>query len=62
MATLTIPTTVDHTSKLPKWRMYTIHFSIKSAGTLSMVSPKRSLICVVKMVTAIPLVKPTTMG
>ena len=35
---------------------------MKSVGTTSMVSPSRSLICVVKMVTAMPLVKPTTMG
>ena len=35
---------------------------MKSLGTLSMLSPKRSFICVVKIVTAIPLVNPTTMG
>ena len=35
---------------------------IKSLGTDFIVSPSKSLICVVKMVTAIPLVKPTTMG
>lgn len=28
----------------------------------AMVKPNKSLICVVNMVTAIPLVKPTTMG
>ena len=41
-----------------------IHFPTKSPGTFSPpnVSPKMSAICVVKMVTAIPLVKPTMMG
>ena len=35
---------------------------MKSDGISPMLSPNRSLICVVKMVTAIPLVNPTTIG
>ena len=35
---------------------------MKSAGTLSIDNPSRSFICVAKMVSAIPLVNPTTMG
>ena len=46
----------------PKLAKYTAHFEMKSPGTLSTWSPKRSTICVEKMVSAIPLVKPTTMG
>ena len=33
-----------------------------SPGTLSMCSPKKSLICVLAMITAMPLVNPTTTG
>ena len=46
-------------SNAPK---YAIHLEMKSAGTLSIVNPNKSFICVVKIVIAIPLVKPTTIG
>ncbi len=60
--TLTMPMRAHHGSIVPKHWKYTPHFSRKSDGLEVNVSPKRSFICVVKMVTAIPLVKPTTMG
>ena len=60
--TLATPTMALHRSMVERCCAYTTHFSMKSEGTWAMLSPKRSLICVVKMVTAIPLVKPTTMG
>ncbi len=59
---LPMPTARASQLTVPKLWKYAAHFDRKSAGTLSMVSPKRSLIWVVKMVRAIPLVKPTTMG
>ena len=61
-ATLAIPTSADQRSMLPILLMYAIHFSTKSLGTCCMVSPSRSFTWVVKMVTAIPEVQPTTMG
>ena len=61
-ATEPIPTPALHRSMVPNEPIYATHFSIKSLGTVSIVSPNRSLICVVKMVSAIPLVNPTTMG
>ena len=41
---------------------YTPHFDTKSLGTSVNPSPKKSLICVEKIVSAIPAVKPTTTG
>ena len=61
-ATLTIPTAALHGSMLPMLYMYAPHFSMKSAGTLSKCIPRRSFTCVVKIVMAIPLVNPTTIG
>jgi pantothenate kinase type III len=37
-------------------------FSIKSVGTVSMESPRKSFTCDEKMITAIPLVNPTISG
>ena len=63
ITTESTPTMVVARSMEEKFSMYTPHLEMKSAGTPpSMVSPKMSFICVVKMVSAIPLVKPTTMG
>ena len=43
------------------WKLlkYAIHLSTKSAGTFAIWSPKKSLICEEKIMSAIPLVKPT---
>ena len=47
----------------PKWLMYTPHLPMKSPGIFSvMVRPKKSGICVEKIVRAMPAVKPTTIG
>ena len=42
--------------------MSTLIFSMNSEGTLSTCSPKKSLICVLKISTAMPLVKPIVTG
>ena len=47
---------------VPKLWKYTVHLSIKAAGTSAISRPSASLIWVEKMVNAIPLVKPTTRG
>ena len=60
--TLTTPMRAHQGSMVSKHWKYTPHFSMKSEGLLASVKPKRSLIWVVKMVTAIPLVNPTTIG
>ncbi len=62
MAMLATPVSAHQMSVVLKFCRYTPHFSMKSEGFDGRVRPKRSFICVVKMVTAIPLVKPTTMG
>ena len=62
ITTLSIPTVAAHQFMVSKWRIYTPHLAKKSDGTLSIVNPKRSFICVEKMVRAIPAVNPTTMG
>ena len=59
---LTIPTIKDDQLTVLKDRKYAIHFEMKSAGTSAIVNPNKSLICVVNIVSAIPLVKPMTMG
>ena len=59
---LNTPTSVDHQSMVWKLAIYTPHLDMKSPGTLSIVSPNRSFICVVKIVSAIPLVNPTMIG
>ena len=43
-------------------RQNSLHFWRNSGGTLSISSPKKSLICVIKMTTAIPVVKPVVTG
>ena len=48
------PASID--PRLPK---YAVHFPIKSGGTCWIPNPKRSLICAEKMITAMPVVKPT---
>ena len=60
--TLATPIMVHQMSMVLKFCRYTPHFSMKSDGLEGSVSPNKSFICVVKMVTAIPLVNPTTMG
>ena len=63
MMMLSSPTAAVVQSMVCRFCRYTAHLLRKSPGSLpSMLSPSRSFICVVKMVTAIPLVKPTTMG
>ena len=49
-------------SKDEACRPYAAHFSTKSAGTLSMLKPKKSLICEEKMISAIPEVNPVVTG
>ena len=63
MASDTRPTTAVAGSMLPKFLIYTPHLPRKSPGTASsMRRPKKSGIWVENIVTAIPAVKPTTMG
>ena len=45
-----------------KFRRYTPHLPVKSPGRFFRPRPKKSLICVDRMVRAIPAVKPTTIG
>ncbi len=45
-----------------RWLRYTPHLGRNSLGTSLSPSPRKSLICVEKMVSAMPAVKPTTMG
>ena len=60
--TLAIPIMAVHRSVVFMFCIYTIHFSTKSDGTDVSCKPNKSFICVVNIVTAIPLVKPTTIG
>ena len=46
----------------PRLESRTPHLGTNSLGRLVRPRPKRSLICVVKIVTAIPAVKPRMMG
>ena len=63
MAMVAMPTSSVATLIVPKLRKYTIHFEMKSPGTPpSIFSPNRSTICVENIVSAMPLVNPTTMG
>ena len=61
-AMLATPTAAAGHEMVVMLSAYTTHFVRKSPGMRSTVSPSRSLICVVKMVRAMPLVKPTMMG
>ncbi len=53
--------TVGH-CRVWKWSPSTLTFSMNSAGTFSTVSPKKSLIWVLKISTAMPEVKPIVTG
>ena len=56
------PTPSAQGFSVAKCPTYTVHFWMKSAGTSAICKPKRSFICWEKMVSAMPLVKPTTTG
>ena len=47
---------------VPKLSPSAFIFSTKSAGTVSSLSPRKSLICVLKINTAIPQVNPMVTG
>ena len=56
------PTAAVHRCAEERCWKYTAHLDRKSAGTSRKPSPKKSPTCVVKIVKAIPLVNPITMG
>ena len=62
MRMLTTPKRNGSHCASPMERRYKSHLGTKSAGMFVRPRPKRSFIWVEKMVTAIPAVKPTTMG
>ncbi|CDA96502.1 unknown [Bacteroides sp. CAG:709] len=64
ISTLRILTPASHQFIVSRCLKYSIHLPIKSPGTVSppKLRPNTSAICVVKIVTAIPLVNPTTTG
>ena len=64
MMMLTMLAAKFHQFTESKWRKYSSHLPTKSPGTFSPSNcrPKMSAIWVVKMVTAIPLVKPIMIG
>ena len=60
--TVPIPIKVADGFNVEKWRIYSIHFSTKPGGVASILKPNRSLICVEKITTAIPVVNPVVTG
>ena len=48
--------------RVPKFSPSAFNLSTKSAGTVSSLSPRKSLICVLKINTAIPQVNPIVTG
>ena len=59
---VTIPTARVIQSILPRLERYMAHFGKNSPGMFLRPNPRKSLICVEKMVRAIPAVNPTTIG
>ena len=49
-------------SSVVRFWPYAVHLLIKSAGTCGMFSPRKSLTWLEKIMTAMPLVKPTITG